>query len=239
MIYVGVAGWAVPKQYAHEFPPEGSQLQRYAARYNSVEINSSFYTPHRPATYARWRDAVPDGFRFSAKLPREITHKRMLVESIDLLDEFLRAITQLRPKLGPLLVQLPPRLEYDAGSGAGFLQSLRRRFEGSIVLEPRHPAWFAPEPERLLRDLAIARVAADPPPVPGAELPGGSEALRYYRLHGSPDMYYSTYSDTYLNDLSHTLRSSGAAETWCIFDNTARQYATVNSIRLLELLSQR
>jgi uncharacterized protein YecE (DUF72 family) len=227
----------VPRQHADHFPAEGSHLQRYAARYNAVEINSSFYVSHRPTTYARWADTVPDHFRFSAKLPREITHKRKLVDCIELLDQFLAEVTQLGSKLGPILVQLPPKLAFDPASATSFFRALRARFEGSIVFEPRHPSWFTPERDDFLLEHRIARVAADPAPVPAAAEPAGSTQLRYYRLHGSPDMYYSPYSDDYLAQLSRELEHSAhTAETWCIFDNTARQHATVNALQLLRRL---
>src|SRR6187455_1643415 len=105
-IYVGVAGWPIPKPHAGLFPETGSHLQRYAARFNAVEINSSFYRPHRPATYARWAASVPPDFRFAVKVPREITHRRRLVEVDDLLERFPGEATHLGEKLGPLLVQL-------------------------------------------------------------------------------------------------------------------------------------
>jgi uncharacterized protein YecE (DUF72 family) len=219
------------------FPSEGSHLQRYAACYNAVEINSSFYRSHRPATYARWRDAVPEHFRFSVKLPREITHKRRLTDSLGLLDSFLDEARELGPKLGPLLVQLPPKLEFETPAAPDFLRAFRTRFGGSIVIEPRHPTWFAAAANQLIEELNIARAAADPPPVPGADLPAGCTALCYYRLHGSPDMYYSSYTEPYLAKLADTLCCSAVPEVWCIFDNTARQHATVNALRLVELLS--
>jgi Protein of unknown function DUF72 len=88
-VYVGCAGWSVPKEHAAHFPAAGSHLQRYAARFPAVEVTSSFYRPHRPATYAKWAAAVPPGFRFSVKLPREVTHRRRLVGTADLLDRLL------------------------------------------------------------------------------------------------------------------------------------------------------
>ena len=239
MIYVGVAGWSVPRQHVGAFPAAGSHLERYAARYNAVEINSSFYRSHRPRTYARWRDAVPDHFRFSVKLPREITHKRKLADSLELLDSFLGEVGELGPKLGPLLVQLPPKLALEQDSAPDFLRSFRSRFTGSIVIEPRHASWFEPAADQLIDELNIARAAADPPPAPGADQPAGCKSLCYYRLHGSPDMYYSSYPEPYLSSLAGTLCCSHAPEVWCIFDNTARQHATPNALRLVELLSLR
>ena len=74
-IRIGTAGWTVPKAVAHAFPGEGGHLARYAGRLDAVEINSSFYRPHRPATYARWAECVPKDFRFAVKVPRLVTHE--------------------------------------------------------------------------------------------------------------------------------------------------------------------
>ena len=68
-ILVGTAGWTLPRDVQHQFPPEGSHLARYAARFPVAEINSSFHRPHRPSTWARWASEVPPHFRFCAKLP--------------------------------------------------------------------------------------------------------------------------------------------------------------------------
>src|SRR5690349_20087775 len=111
-VYVGCAGWSIPKEHAGLFPAAGSHLERYAARFAAVEINSSFYRPHRPGTYARWAATVPEGFRFAVKMPREITHRRRLVGAVELLDRFLDEARALGDKLGPLLVQLPPKLTF-------------------------------------------------------------------------------------------------------------------------------
>ena len=93
----------------------GSHLERYGAILNAVEINSSFYRPHRTATYERWAASVPEDFRFAVKVPKAITHERRLKDVGDLLDRFLSEVSGLGPKLGPLLVQLPPSLSFQAG----------------------------------------------------------------------------------------------------------------------------
>jgi uncharacterized protein YecE (DUF72 family) len=208
-VHVGCAGWSVAKEPARQFPAAGSHLERYAARFPAVEVNSSFYRPHRPATYAKWAAAVPPGFRFSVKMPREITHRRRLVGTADLLDRFLAEAGALGAKLGPLLVQLPPGLPFAAGIADRFFAVLRRRFTGEVVCEPRHPSWFTPAADQVLKNTRVARVAADPAVVPAAAEPGGWNGLAYYRLHGSPEMYYSAYSAGYLDALARRLRKSG------------------------------
>ncbi|KAB1072593.1 DUF72 domain-containing protein [Methylobacterium planeticum] len=238
MIAVGTAGWSVPKRYASEFPSGGSHLERYAGCFNAVEINTSFHRPHRVATYERWATSVPDGFRFAVKIPRTITHDRRLVDIDDLLARFLDEVAGLGSKLGPLLLQLPPSLAFEPDRCGGFLTRLRGAFAGALVCEPRHPSWFAPAVDLRLRALRIGRVASDPPPVPGADEPGGWTGLACYRLHGSPDVYYSAYSQTQLRKRAEQLlvRTHEARDVWCIFDNTAALHATGDALTTLEAL---
>jgi uncharacterized protein YecE (DUF72 family) len=213
-------------------------LERYGAILNAVEINTSFYRPHRTATYERWATSVPEDFRFAVKVPKAITHERRLKDVSDLLDQFLSEAQGLGPKLGPLLVQLPPSLSFQPGVADRFLSDMRSRIEGSIVCEPRHTSWFTPEVEALLDELRIARVAADPAPVPGAGEPGGWRGLAYYRLHGSPKIYYSAYSAEYLAAIAEVLARDSAAgiESWCIFDNTAAFAATGDALATRRLV---
>lgn len=239
-IYVGCAGWSIPAAHGDRFPREGAHLQRYAARFDCVEINSSFYRSHRPSTYARWAATTPERFRFAVKMSREISHVRRLVGTEELVRQFAGEVAALGPKRGPLLVQLPPRLGFDAEQAGAFFRMLRERAGGSIVCEPRHPSWFEPEAEDLLRNFEIGRVAADPAVVSAAAQPGGWSGLVYYRLHGSPRMYYSAYAPDYLQALGRKLRTraDAGAEVWCIFDNTAEGAATVDALSLRDLLVQ-
>jgi uncharacterized protein YecE (DUF72 family) len=235
-IRVGTAGWSIPKGHADAFPAEGSHLERYARRLPAVEINSSFYRPHRPSTYARWAAGVPPGFRFSVKLPREITHERGLVEVAEPMDRFLGEVAALGDRLGPLLIQLPPSLRYDEAVVKRFLSGLRACFGGGLACEPRHPSWFADGAEATLSAFHVARVAADPAVVPRAAEPGGWPGLVYYRLHGSPKVYYSAYAVPDIEAVAQKLRGAGSAarERWCIFDNTALGEATRNALDLLD-----
>jgi uncharacterized protein YecE (DUF72 family) len=233
-ICVGCAGWSLPKEHSDRFPAAGTHLTRYAARLPAVEINSSFYKPHRPSTYARWAASVPADFRFSVKVPKVATHERRLVDVNDVLDSFLAEATHLGEKLGPLLVQLPPSLTFSARTADGFFAALRDRFDGDVALEPRHATWFEPVADRLATQYRVGRVAADPAVVPAAAEPGGWGGLVYYRLHGSPKVYYSAYPDESLVAIAMTLtRTARSAAVWCIFDNTAAFAATANALDVL------
>lgn len=237
-VRIATAGWSIPKSHAPTFPVEGSHLVRYGAVMKAVEINSSFYRPHRRETYVRWGASVPDGFRFAVKLPRAITHEARLVGADNLLDAFLSQVAGLGDRLGPLLVQLPPSLRFEPGRSDAFLRDLRERCVGEIVCEPRHASWFTPDIDALLGELRIARVAADPAPVPAAGEPGGWPALTYRRLHGSPRIYYSPYSPEFLAATARAIHDEQARgiESWCVFDNTAEFHALGDALALMKLL---
>jgi uncharacterized protein YecE (DUF72 family) len=237
-VRVGCAGWSLPRAVATDFPPTGTHLQRYAACLSCTEINSSFYRPHRTETYARWASSVPADFRFAVKLPRAITHDARLRGTGAELDRFLAQVRGLGNKLGCVLIQLPPSLAFERQCAKRFFGALRRRHTGAAVVEPRHASWFADGADALLADNAIGRVAADPALSAAASMPGGDRRFSYFRLHGSPRMYFSIYSDRFLRDIARRLRAEWAAhaECWCIFDNTAHGGALPNALRIGKLL---
>lgn len=236
-IFIGCAGWSIPKEEKPRFPGSGSHLERYAARFSAVEINSSFYRPHRTATYARWAATVPPHFRFAVKVPKTITHTARLKNTAGLVATFLSEVEGLGDKLGCLLVQLPPSLAFDGEVAFRFFDDLRAATRVSVALEPRHATWFEPSAEKLLEEFQIARVAADPAPVTTADEPGAWRGLTYYRLHGSPKMYYSDYPPEFLSKLAERLSHvSSDHPTWCVFDNTAAGSAMPNARQLVSEL---
>jgi len=237
-VLIGCAGWAIPKQHRDDFVAEGSHLERYAQRFPAVEINSSFYRPHKAATYERWAASVPEQFRFAIKVPKTMTHQQRLKGAGAELAQFLSEVSALGEKQGPLLVQLPPSLVFDTGVVKAFFQTFRKCFAGSLVCEPRHPTWFTPEADRFLTDFGVARVAADPALTPSAAEPGGWTGLAYLRLHGSPKRYYSAYSAKDLAAIAAKLKQAQRRNVaaWCIFNNTAAGAATQNALALLSLI---
>jgi uncharacterized protein YecE (DUF72 family) len=232
---IGCAGWSIPKAHAAAFPSEGSTLERYAQVFDCVEVNSSFYRPHRPATWRRWADSVPAGFRFAAKMPRAISHDCRLRACDGLVDSFLDQVGELGDKLGWLLLQLPPSLVFDAAVVLPFFERLRERHGGPLACEPRHPSWFRGAVDHELRQSGVSRVAADPARVPRAALPGGDRSRIYLRLHGSPRMYYDAYPSPMLERIARRVRDAPPA--WCIFDNTALGHATGDALALRRMLA--
>ncbi len=234
---IGCAGWTVAKEHSHLFPTVGSHLERYATLFDTVEINMTFYRLPREATVTSWKEQVPSNFRFAVKLSKEITHTGRL-RNLGNMPLFIERMRHLEEKLGPILVQLPPSLAFDANVASLFFQACVAMHDGPWVLEPRHLTWFGQEASDLLQRFCIALVAADPAISPQGTVPAGWQGLHYYRLHGSPKMYFSSYSEDYLRDFSAKItKDSISKPVWAIFDNTASGAAVENGIFLKSLLA--
>ena len=229
----------MPRAFAPRLALPGSHLARYASVFAGTEINSSFWRPHAVRTYERWAAATPEDFRFAVKLPRTLTHEQGLRRPRTVLARFLDETAGLGPKRGPLLVQLPPSLAFEARVVQRFFEVVRATYDGALVCEPRHATWFSPPASRIFATYRVARVAADPARVPDAGRPGGWDGLTYVRLHGSPRTYWSRYDAAFIADLAARVRERaiGGREVWCIFDNTASGAAIENAWELREALS--
>lgn len=239
-VRIGTAGWRIPKELRDRFPDWGdrTQLWGYARVLDAVEINKTFYKLPMASTIEKWRDRVPSGFRFALKAPRAVTHDRRLEETDEPLAEFLDRASRLADRLGVLLFQLPPSLEFDREVAGRFLRELRERHRGAVVLEARHESWFRPGPEELLAEHGVGRVAADPPRADGDGIPGAHPEEAYFRLHGTPDTYRSPYRGGDLDPWERRVREAAgsASEVWCVFDNTAEGEGTADALALRERL---
>jgi uncharacterized protein YecE (DUF72 family) len=135
-------------------------------------------------------------------------------------------------------MQLPPSLAFDEPVVKRFFELVRDLYNGVVVCEPRHATWFSPAVDSLLETYAVARLAADPAPVPSAADPAGWSGVVYFRLHGSPRKYWSRYDEQFLETLATVISASVSAdEVWCVFDNTASGAAAANACELSERLA--
>lgn len=230
MIYVGTAAWSIPKIAAEHFPIVGSHLERYSLRLNAVEINSSFYKDHKAKSYKKWADSTPDNFRFSVKLNRRFTHECNLeIEEVDLMNN-LKDISELGEKWGVLLIQFPKSQDFHFDHMKFFYRTIRKVFKGSVALEARNLSWMSAESVSLMKQYKISKVIADPEQCPG-EVEG---EIKYYRLHGSPEIYKSNYEDDDLNKLYEEMNHA-TTDVWCIFDNTTFGHATNNAVTIKDM----
>lgn len=230
---MGTAGWSLPAKTKEET----THLHRYSRVFPCTEINSTFYRPHRAATWARWAADTPVEFRFSIKAPKTITHESKLRNTESLLEAFLEQIEPIREKAGPILFQLPPSLAFDMALAEDFFAMLRTLYKGEVAFEPRNATWFTCTVNALLQRHSIARVAADPAKgAPQAAEPGGDTNLVYYRLHGSLRIYYSSYGDDFLVGLAARIKPH--KNSWTIFDNTALSHASSNALHFQKLMAR-
>lgn len=239
MLRIGTAGWSVPGEVRDRFAGDGSQLERYATRLTAAEINSSFHRPHRRATYERWAAAVPEEFAFAVKAPKTLSHIAGPAEPATIA-QFAAEVAGLGSKLRAILVQFPPKRAF-SDDAANLLTRLGDACAVPVVCEPRHGSWADAPATDMLAANQVARVAADPSRIAGGEHPGGWPGLRYWRLHGSPRVYYSAYEAEALARLADAIAAELAQgrECWCIFDNTASGAATANALDLGAMLAER
>ena len=171
-VYVGTSGWSYKEWRGTFYPrklPADAMLRHYASRFDTVEVNNSFYRIPRESVLAAWAAQVPAGFRFVLKASRRITHNSRLADTDDSLAYFLRAVNPLGLQLGPTLFQLPPTFKKDATRLAEFLNRLPPRWPAAM--EFRHSSWFDDEIYQLLRNRDVPLVAVDEVPEDGGGSP--------------------------------------------------------------------
>lgn len=231
MIYIGTSAWAIPSLTQASFPNEGSHLERYSQILKTVEINSSFHKFHSEKTYEKWRLSTPNDFKFSVKLNKYFTHECNLSPSIKELNKELSTISHLENKWAVLLLQFPGSMNFNAKKMERFYKIIRKKFHGSIAIEPRNISWVNQEAVLLMKEFKISKVIADPERFLSKDY--SFSGIRYYRLHGSPVVYKSSYSEEFLSSLADKIIRS-KKENWVIFDNSMFGYATKNALMLKE-----
>jgi uncharacterized protein YecE (DUF72 family) len=266
---VGTSGWRYPR-WRNDWYPKGlaqrRELEYTASRLSSIEINGSFYSLQRPASYLAWYESTPEDFVFAVKGARFITHlKRLTGVEVPLANFFASGVLALRDKLGPILWQLPERHRFDRDQLESFLQLLPRTTTEALELATRHDSrltdrsWLQTQPERRIRYALEARH-------PDFGGPDVAELLRsydvgfvvadtagrwlqvrevtsdfvYVRLHGSQELYTSGYTEEELAGWAADIRewSTQGRDVFVYFDNDAKGRAPFDAVLLTELLRQ-
>lgn len=236
--WIGTSGWSYDG-WAGLFYPKGLKrtewLAYYAERYPSVEVNASFYHLPRESVLAGWAERTPEGFVIAVKAWRAITHRRRLVDCAEPTAVFLDRLEALGDTCGPVLFQLPPRMEADAGRLAGFLELLPqgRRY----AFEFRDPRWHRDDVYRVLEAANAAFCAYE---LASNVSPRTVTAdFVYVRLHGRQARYRGTYDEAALAEWSGWLagRLAEGRDAYLYFDNTDEaDHALANARRLAGML---
>ena len=160
--FVGTSGYSYKEWKGTFFPedlPASKMLGFYAGRFNTVEINNTFYRMPAPAMVAKWAEQVPEAFVFALKAPQTITHRRQLNDAGDAVAFFWKTARELGPKLGPVLFQMPPFFKKDLGRLRDFLRQLPE--DCRAAFEFRHPSWFADDVYDVLKTAGAPLCLAD------------------------------------------------------------------------------
>ncbi len=238
--FVGTSGWSYDHWIGRFYPEDlgrGEWLEYYTRRFDSVELNASFYRLPSKKTFRNWGERTPPGFTFAVKMSRYVTHVKKLLDPGESLRIFFDAVGGMGGKCGVVLIQLPPSLKFDFDRVDRFLRELRGGYGGyRFALECRNQSWFNEGVYNLVRNYGVAFCISDTPCYPYAE--EITADFVYIRLHGHEQLYASRYSDQQLLDWGGKIRewNDHALDVYVYFDNDANAYAVENALKLREIL---
>jgi len=238
-IHIGTSGWNYKHWrgpfYPEDLPPKKWQAY-YMERFQTVEVNNTFYKLPDKKTFEKWRTGAAEGFTYAVKASRYITHMKKLKDPQGPLSNFLDHAGVLGDKLGPVLFQLPPRFKCNLERLEGFLAALPGEFR--FAFEFRDHSWWDPNVYELLRQYNAACCAFD---LEGQQSPVELTAdFAYIRLHGPQGAYQGQYDDSTLSDWAehfHYWLKQGL-DVFCYFDNDENGYAARDALRLQEKMRQ-
>lgn len=233
-IHIGTSGW----QYDHWREPfygttrKQDWLSFYAARFNSVEINSTFYRLQSSKTLTRWCHLTPEAFAFTMKANRYLTHSKRLLSPLEPVLRERDNAKPLRHKLKVVLWQLPASLNCNIQRLEDFLKALHRWRSVFHVIEFRHQSWFTPEVAQLLESRHVGVCISDAADWPRWDKVTGN--LVYIRLHGKPQTYVSAYSPAKLEKWINKIHawSKQDKEIYLFFDNDGDANAIRNALSM-------
>jgi len=229
-IRVGTSGWNYWHWADVFYPqdlPRSQWFAYYQSKFDTLELNASFYRLPRASTFARWSEASAKDFRWAVKAHRSVTHFTRLAER-EPVEKFLAAAERLGKKLGVVLFQLPPSLKFDAQVVRRFLGWLP---EGKrYAIEPRHATWFEPQALKVLERGGVALCIADS----GGRFPSGEHLtadFTYLRFHGGERLYASRYSPEQMAAWAEKL-VAWKQPAFVYFNNDFHGYAVKNALEL-------
>lgn len=236
--HIGCSGFHYA-EWKDLFYPAGLAKSKWFAYYtdhfDSIELNATFYRFPRADRLKKWYEISPPGFLFAVKAPRLITHFKKFNECGQLIDDFLGSISEgLADKLGPVLFQLPPGMTYTQEKMAQVVLAMRPGFIN--VVECRHESWWNKEVYSTFKKKDICFCGASYPGLPDNVVITSKNL--YYRLHGVPRLYFSSYKKNYLRTIAGDILRSKAKKAFVYFNNTASMAAIENAGYLLNYLER-
>jgi len=234
---VGTSGWHYDDWKGRFYPddiPKSKWFEHYAEHFDTVEINNTFYHLPKQKTFENWYERAPDGFLYTVKANRYITHIKRLKDADEALNRFLQAAGILRERLGAILYQLPPSMHKDLKQLRAFLKLLPKR--QIVVFEFRHESWYADETYELLNKFGAGFCVHDMPGTPSPRVVTGN--IIYLRFHGTTGRYRGNYRAVALEKWVQWVEQNitGMRAVFAYFNNDYNAYAVNNAKMLREQL---
>lgn len=246
-IRVGVGGWTFEPWRNNFFPkglPHSQELHFASRKLTAIEVNGTYYSTFKPATFAKWRDETPDGFVFSLKANRFATNRKVLATAKESIDRFIGSgIAHLGDKLGPLVWQFMPTKQFDAEDFESFLALLPANVEGRAlrhVLDVRHESFLAPEYLALARRYGCTTVHTDSDKFPA--IADAQSELAYIRLMRSeadrPTGYPPASLDQWATGAKAWAARGPQREVFILLINGAKERAPAAAQELIKRLAR-
>ena len=245
-IRIGVGGWTYEPWRDNFFPaglPHSQELHYASRQLTAIEVNGTYYSTFKPPTFAKWRDETPDDFVFSLKANRFATNRRLLASAGESIQRFVGSgISELGPKLGPVVWQFMPTKQFDPADFEGFLTLLPAQVDGlklRHVLDVRHPSFDTPAYVELARRYGCTTVHTDSEKFPSIVDAEGD--LAYIRLMRSEAQLDTGYPPAVLDQWAQGARAwtakGLAREAFIYFINGAKERAPAAAMELIRRLA--
>jgi uncharacterized protein YecE (DUF72 family) len=234
-IRIGTSGWYYDHWRGRFYPedlPKSEWLKYYTTKFDTVELNNTFYHLPREQTIKKWHKVAPADFLFAVKASRYITHIKKLKNTEEGLERFFEMVGLLKKHLGPILYQLPPMLHKNLKLLGSFLIQLPKKHKA--VFEFRHKSWYSDDTYELLNKHNAGFCVHDLEGLQTPKVVTGS--VIYIRFHGTSGRYAGDYTEAMLGSWSEWIRENkkDADGVYAYFNNDVLGHAVKNALELRE-----
>ncbi len=236
-VYIGTSGYFYWDWKGRFYPSDlkpSHWFDYYMEHFNTLEINSTFYRSPKPQTMKNWYRKSKEGFLFSVKVNKSVTHIKKFKGAKQILDDFYSVVSDnLNEKLANFLFQLPPSLKYSERKLNQIVSHLN--FDFSNVIEFRHESWFRKEVYNRLRKNGVTFCCISAPVF--EDICEKTTDTVYIRFHGKKNWYRYRYSDEELKKWADWIKELSPENVFIYFNNTYQAYAVENALKMIELLN--
>ncbi len=235
---IGCSGFHY-KEWKEVFYPKGLAQRKwfdyYARHFDTLELNVTFYRFPTLKSLTAWHDQAPEGFNFSSKVPRSITHFKKFVDTEKMMEDFYQLLKEgLGQKLGCVLTQLPPQFSYSEEKLERVLKQLDASFNN--VIEFRHESWWRKDVQSILKKNNVSFCGVSFPKIPYDDAVINTD-ISYYRFHGVPKLFYSEYDEPFLEKIFAQVNQDQQVETAYIYFNNTASLAALRNARYFKQLA--